>query len=365
MARKQLTSLDFSNLELLNIRFQNLATAPGSPQSGWGYYDTSTNALIVYNGTSWISADPAKVPNGHIPLAKLASDPLARSNHTGTQAASTISDFSTVVLGYRLDQFTAPTAAVSLNTQKITNLGTPTAPTDAANKQYVDNAVAGLSWKDEVRVATVTAGTLASSFADGSTIDGITLVTGDRILIKDQAAPADNGIYTVNASGAPTRATDADASSEMAGAAVFVTSGTSNSGSRWVCNATGTITLGTTALTFVSFGGGSTYTAGNGLTLSGSDFNVGAGTGITVTADQVAIDTTVVVRKYAASVGNGSLTSIAVTHSLNTLDVTTEVYTVSGGAKVDCDVVHTDANNITLGFAVAPTTNQYRVVVHG
>jgi len=365
MAQKFLTPIDLAKNELQNARLQNLASAPGSPAVGQVYYDTADNTAKVWNGTAWIPTDAAKVANGAIPLAKLATDPLARANHTGTQTASTISDFDTQVRTSRLDQMAAPTAAVSANSQRITNVATPTAGTDAATKQYVDDTVAAISWKNEVRVATTAAGTLASSFANGQSVDGVTLVTGDRILLKDQAAGAENGIYTVNASGAPTRATDADSANEINGAAVFVTNGTANAGKRFVCNTSGTITIGATAITFVQFDGGAAYTAGNGLTLSGSDFNVGAGTGITVGADTVGIDTAVVVRKYAASVGDNSATSIAVTHNLNTLDVTVEVYTVSDGARVWCDVVHTSVNVVTLTFASAPTTNQYRCVVHG
>ena len=362
---KYLINIDLNKNELQNARVQNLASAPSSPVAGQIYYDTTNNAAYVWNGAAWRPADAAKLTDGSIPNTALATNPLARANHTGTQTAATISDLATTVKAYRLNEFATPTSAINANSQKITNLATPTLGTDAANKQYVDDTVASISWKNEVRVATAASGTLSSAFANGSTVDGVTLATGDRILIKDQSTQSENGIYTVNASGAPSRATDADSDTDLKGAAVFVANGTLNGGTRWVSNTTGTITLGSTAITFVQFGGGSTYTAGNGLTLSGSDFNVGAGTGISVAADTVGIDTAVVVRKYAANVGNNSSTSIAVTHNLGTLDVTVEVYTVSDGTKVECDVTHTSVNVITLGFVVAPTTGQYRCVVHG
>ena len=365
MAQKFLTPIDLTKNELQNARIQNLASAPGTPVAGQVYHDTTTDATYVWNGSAWRPVDAAKLSDGTVPVAALATNPLARANHTGTQLAATISDFDSQVRTSRLDQMAAPTAAVNANNQKITGLAAPTAGTDAANKQYVDDVVASISWKNEVRVATTAAGTLASSFANGQTIDGTALVTGDRILLKDQAAGAENGIYTVNVSGAPTRASDADSAAEINGAAVFVTNGTANSGKRFVCNTSGTITLGSTAITFVQFDGGSAYTAGNGLTLSGSDFNVGAGTGITVAADSVAIDPAVVVRKYAANIGDGSATAIAVTHSLNTLDTSAEVFTVSDGTRVFCDVTHTSVNVTTFTFAVAPTSNQYRVVIHG
>lgn len=365
MAKKILVSYDFSKNEIQNVVMHKLASAPSSPVAGQIYYDTTNNAAYMWNGTAWRPVDASKLTDGTVPNTALATNPLARANHTGTQTAATISDLATTVKAYRLDEFAAPTSAVNANGQKVTNLASPTVGTDAANKQYVDDTVAGISWKNEVRVATTASGALASAFANGSTVDGVTLATGDRILIKDQSTQSENGIYTVNASGVPTRSTDADSDTDLKGAAVFVANGTLNGGTRWVSNTTGTITLGSTAITFVQFGGGSTYTAGNGLTLSGSDFNVGAGTGISVAADTVGIDTSVVVRKYAANVGDNSSTSIAVTHNLGTLDVTVEVYTVSDGTKVECDVTHTSANVTTLGFVVAPTTGQYRCVVHG
>ncbi|MEY5061157.1 MAG: hypothetical protein RIS45_1078 [Planctomycetota bacterium] len=126
-------------------------------------------------------------------------------------------------------------------------------------------AVASVSWKAAVRVATTVAGTLASSFENGDTVDGVVLATGDRILIKNQAAGAENGIYTVNASGTPTRATDADSGAELVAASCLVLFGTANANTQWVCTTPSPITPGSTSLTFVQFnvggggGGDSTY----------------------------------------------------------------------------------------------------------
>ncbi len=136
-----------------------------------------------------------------------------------------------------------------------------------ATKTYVDGKVAGLSWKQAVRAATTAPLTLATAFENGDTIDGVTLATGNRILIKDQAAPAENGIYTVNASGAPTRATDADSGAEMVNATVYVSEGTANADTAWTCTNNATPTLGSTALMFAQFGaGGATGSAGGDLT---------------------------------------------------------------------------------------------------
>lgn len=125
--------------------------------------------------------------------------------------------------------------------------------TQKATRTYVDAKVAGLSWKVAVRAATTVTGALASAFANGATIDGVVLSTGDRILIKNQAAGAENGIYTVNASGEPTRASDADSSAELVNAAVYVSEGTTLADTQWTCSTNAPITVGTTALVFAQF----------------------------------------------------------------------------------------------------------------
>lgn len=148
-------------------------------------------------------------------------------------------------------------------------------PTQKSVKTYVDALVQGLSPKTSVRVATTANGTLATAFENGDTIDGVTLATGDRILIKDQSAPAENGIYVVAASGAPTRATDFDANAEVqAGAFVFVEEGTTNADSGWVLTTDGTITIGATSLAFTQFSGAGQITAGAALTKTGNTLDV-------------------------------------------------------------------------------------------
>lgn len=283
---------------------------------------------------------------------------------------------------------------VDLNSQKALNMADPSANTDGANKQYVDNMVAGLSWKDEVRVATTTNGTLATAYANGQSVDGITLATGNRILIKDQTTQTENGIYTVNASGAPTRAIDADSTGDLNNATVSVTDGTANAGKSYT-QTTKNPTVGSSNIVFALFGGGTTYTAGNGLTgtttfsvlangtsidvsasgvkiadaaggngltVSSGILNVGAGTGVTVAADTVGIDTSVVSRKFSANCSTSNPWVQA--HGLGTADLVVSVKEVSTGAVVYADVV-IDATNVTVTFAAAPSASQYRMTVVG
>lgn len=251
---------------------------------------------------------------------------------------------------------------LDLNNRPIVNVPTPSGGQDAANKDYVDASVRGLSWKDEVRAAST--GNLTLSAAQ--TVDGVALVAGDRVLVKDQTTQTQNGIYVV-AAGAWTRALDADSAGELAAMTVTVDEGTVNAGRVYtMAGSVGAITVGTTNLTYAQVGGaGGTYTAGNGLTLSGQDFNVGAGTGISVQADTVSVDTAVVVRKFSADIGNGSLTAIPVVHNLGTLDVHCTVYDKTSKDEVIVDIVHTDANTVTITFASAPAAAAYRAVVFG
>ncbi|GAA4626648.1 hypothetical protein GCM10023196_035730 [Actinoallomurus vinaceus] len=253
---------------------------------------------------------------------------------------------------------------IDLQSQRAVNAADASNPTDLVTKQQLDAAVAGLSWKQPVRVATTTNGTLATAFASGQTIDGVTLATSDRILLKDQTTQSQNGIYIVQSSGSPVRATDADSTAELQSATVYVTSGTTNADKAYT-QTTDSPTIGSSNIVWAQVGGGTLPTAGNGLTLTGSTLDVGAGTGISVGADTVSIDTSIVPRKYAASIGNGSLTSIAVTHNLGTRDVGVTCYDNSTFEEVLPDVTHTDTNNVTIVFATAPTSNQYRVVVMG
>lgn len=108
-----------------------------------------------------------------------------------------------------------------------------------------------LGWRLPVRVATTANGTLATAFANGQTVDGVTLATGDRILLKDQSTGAENGIYTVNSAGAPTRSADMAAASSAASAAVYVQAGTVNATTIWTCtNLVGSDVVATNQLTF-------------------------------------------------------------------------------------------------------------------
>lgn len=311
-----LSPLNLSKNELQNARVQNLGSAPGSPVTGQLYYDTGTNKLMWYNGSGWIDATgggtPADATTGTKGIVQLAGD-LAGTAASPQIAAGAVvladlnaaikpsgtaatTDEAVRALGVAANNafpgngsrslLGAPTADISWGGFKITNLGTPTTTTDAATKAYVDGVLAGLSWKQQVRAATTVAGTLASSFANASVIDGITLATNDRILIKNQASAQENGIYIVAASGAPTRATDADAWTEVVNAAVYVSLGTVNADTGWVSTADLGGTLNTTVIPWAQFTGAGSFVDGAGLLRTGNTIDVQVdGSSIEINAD--------------------------------------------------------------------------------
>lgn len=340
-----------------------------------------------------------------------------------TLTASKISDFDTQVRTSRLDQMAAPTADISMNNKKITDLADPINPQDAVTKSYADGLRAGLILKEPVRVATTDSlpanylnGVLTSTTNGVLSIDGITLKLNDRVLVKNQTIGTQNGIYYVSQQGDEaatwklTRALDCNSDDKVkAGLTVWVNEGSINGDSRWVLTTNDPITLDTTALTFTKDFQGSDIVAGAGLTKSGNQLNVvGTANRITVNADNVDIasnyagQTSITtlgtittgtwqgtaigvayggtgastaagartnlgaVGKYATNVGDGTSTTITVTHNLNTTDVTVslrETASPYNGVITDWQIV--DANNIKLLFATAPTSGQYRVVVTG
>ncbi|WP_337043870.1 hypothetical protein [Emticicia sp. 17c] len=188
------------------------------------------------------------------------------------------------------DGSVAFTGDLDMGTRKITNLAAPVSANDAARLIDIQNTQAGLSGKESVRVATTVSITLSGT----QTIDGVSVVAGDRVLVKNQTTASDNGIY-VCASGGWSRAADADTAGELkAGSYVFVTEGSTNADSGWVLSTDGAITIGSTAINWTQFSGGGQIVAGAGLTKSGNQLDVvSANTGrIVVNSDSIDLATT-------------------------------------------------------------------------
>ena len=334
MAKKILIPLDLAQNEIRNAVAQVLAAAPASPVPGQFYYDSTAGRWKYRAAAAWI-------------------DPTDRATHSGTQLAATISDLATTVKAYRLDEFAAPTADIGLGGRKLTNLANGTVATDAATYGQLMGLMNGTDWKNSVRVAT-TANLAALSGL--LTIDDVTLVAGDRVLVKNQDTAADNGLY-VAASGAWARATDADTALNPDGSSklspsstVFVEEGSTLADTQWRITTNGAIVVGTTASAWGQIGAGTSYTSGTGINVSGNVINV---------------DTGVVVRKHAQTIGDGAAAIITVTHNLGTKDITACVRDAATDEFVECGITPLSATQAAFSFGAAPALNSLRVVVHG
>lgn len=289
-----------------------VTSQPGSPVDGdiyilpathtgaqWATFDDDD--LVIFSEGTWYAFTPTEGvvvnmtdaqmqylggSNGWILMAggggPVAADDVTYDNAvSGLTATDVQAAIDEIAAGASSGDVVGPASSVSGRvaifngtTGKLLQDG-GTLLSELATQAYVDSLVQGLSWKKSVRAASTGNGTLASAFENGDTLDGVTLVTGDRILLKNQSTGSENGIYTVNASGAPTRATDADTGAELVNATVYVSEGTTLADTQWTCTTNAPITVGSTSLAFaqLSSGGGAVTSvdAANGVeTTSGS-----------------------------------------------------------------------------------------------
>jgi len=295
MATKFVTNLDLNQNQILNGRLEALASDPASGNfEGRLIYNTTEDVIKVYDGAAWRKAIHALATNTNALT-------VSESNGTATYSIADVVNGGDSGLLTGADK-TKLDNATSTNTNSTLVLrdgsgriqvSTPSADLDAANKAYVDAARTGLDVKASVVAATTAALTLSSDLENGDTLDGVTLVTGDRVLVKNQGTGAENGVYIVAASGAPSRATDADSNTEMTpGMFTFVSEGTTNADSGWVLTNDGDITVGTTDLVFALFSVAGTIFAGDGLSKTGDvlGVNVAATGGIVITSDDLEIE---------------------------------------------------------------------------
>jgi hypothetical protein len=241
-------------------------------------------------------------------MADLGAAPLNSPSFTGvpsTAASPANGDNSlklattAYVMATRIDQLQPPNVDVPWNNKRITGLLAPSAAQDAATKAYVDGISQGLDAKGSCVVAT----TANIALTGAQTIDGWSVQTGDRVLVKNQTTTTENGIYTGNTIGAWARASDADTWTELVSAFTFVEQGPANADSGWLCTVDAAGTIGSTPVTWVQFSGAGQISAGNGLTKTGNILDVvGTASRISVLSDSIDID--------AAYIGQNTITTV-------------------------------------------------------
>jgi hypothetical protein len=305
-----ITSSDIVDGTIVNADINASAAIAATKISGTAVTQADTGTV-----TSAMIAD-GTIVNGDISAsAAIADSKLATISTSGkvSNSATTATDANTA------SAIVARDASGNFTANLITINQTPTAAGHAVSKSYVDNVAAGMNWHNEVKAATT--GTLSSNYNNGTSgvgatltadtnraftaIDGVTPWSlGDRILVKDQTAGTQNGIYTLTTIGSSsaawvlTRASDADNSvpgQVTAGDAVYVKSGTANANQAFIQTTDGTgtnsaIVIGTDSIVWTQFTGAANLTAGNGLTRTGNSVDVVSST-LTVSADSVDLST--------------------------------------------------------------------------
>lgn len=381
MATQVRNGLDLVRTALLNALLHPVGSDPSSPVDGQIWYRTDTDRFRVrangvtqdlafmaditggaITGALWDAQSYIKAISDNTPVVQVvaAGELMGRplGGDIGVVTAAQARSILNVEDGATADQSAAEILAALLTVDGSgsgldadTLDGTQLAA--LATIAYVDSVASGLSWKASVRAATTANITLSGA----QTIDGVSVIAGDRVLVKAQTTGSANGIY-VAAAGAWSRAVDADVAAELLHAAVMVREGTTQADTAWVCT-NDAITLGTTSLVFAQFGAGATYSAGAGLNLAGTVFSIPAGA---VTTGMLAFTPA---RKFTATIGDGSATAIAVTHNFGTRAVTWSIRDVATNEFVLADVVATSTNAVTVTFATAPTSGQFEVTVAG
>jgi len=273
-------------------------TFTGTPAAPTAAADTNTTQLAT---TAFVIGQAsASTPAALSTAAVGTSTRYARADHVHAMPA--------------LSQLGAATGDVSLGGFKLTSVADPVNAQDAATKNYVDLNVQGLDPKQSVRAATTGNITLSGE----QTIDGIALLAGDRVLVKDQTTPAQNGIYLV-AAGSWTRAADMDTWDEVPSAFVFAEQGSTQADSGYVCTSDRGGTLGVTAITWVQFTGAGQITAGNGLSKSGNTLSVAldgstlsvSGSGLRINSAYVGQTSITTLGTITTGVWNGTAIAVA------------------------------------------------------
>jgi len=430
MATKFLTNLDLNQNQILSGRFEVLGTDP-TGFAGRMYYNSDNGVVRLFNGTAWVNAISSITSAGtHTDAITITPSTNGTVTITLNLADTDSAGLLSATFWNDLTDATANATASKLVKRDANGnikVATPTDADHAATKGYVDAARSGLDVKQSVRAATTVAVNLTSELEAGDTIDtSVTLVAGDRVLVKNQGTASENGIYVVQASGAAVRATDFDGTGEVSGGAfTFVEEGNVNADSGWVVSSNGAIAVGTDAINWVQFSGAGQITAGDGLTKDGNTINVvGTADRITANANSVDIASTYAgqssittlgtittgtwngtdiavadggtgsstesgartnlasatseatgrttstpslsrVAKQGCAASSAGVSTTTVTHNFGTSDVMVQIYEVISGATVFGDVSRSNGNTISVVLNGTISANDYIIVVTG
>lgn len=348
---KIINNVNFNKKQLKNAVVEQFDGTPSGLVQGQIYFNTGVTTaadkgFYVYNGSASSKLTDQSMTAEQILNALKTVD----TNDSGLNADTLDGQQGTYYMPAttKLNAIAAPDGSVSLNSQKITGLGAPTAnSTDAATAQYVDDKVAayvrGLDPKESVFAVATSSIALSG---DNVVINGSFVQNGSRVLVTAQATKSANRIYIARP-GAWEIAPDSAGGNLTHGAYVFVETGDLK-GTGWVYR-----NLDGVDSEWVRFDERTTVSQGTGILVSTSG-----------TSSTVSVDTAVVARKYSALVGGA--TSITVNHALNTEDVTVSLREAGGNKEfVLADAKISDVNNIILTFDVAPSANEYKVTIIG
>ena len=434
MAQKFLTNVDLNQNQLINATFEKLGTDPASGNfEGRLVYNTTTDTIKVYTGSAFVSLPHTIVSGGGAGIAEALT--VSESNGTVTLTLNVADTDSAGLLPAAMwnmltDATSDATASklVKRDASGNAKVATPTDSAHIATKGYVDSARQGLDVKASVRVATTAAIDLSTDLQAGDVIDGVTLIAGDRVLVKNQTTASENGIYVAVASGAASRSSDANGTADTgeltSGTFTFVEAGTVNFDSGFVVSTDGTITVGSTAITWTQFSGAGSFEAGDGLSKSGTQVNVnvtanrtaitadaidisanyvgqssittlgtittgiwngtdvavadgGSGAsnaadartnlGIKTTAGTATTSTSKLARvvKQACAASASGTSSTTVTHLLGTSDVIVQIFEAATGATVFGDAVRTSVDVVTVTLLGTILASDYTIVVTG
>ena len=308
------------------------------------FFDTDTTRT-----TNHVLAGAASGSAAAPTFRALVSDDIPSIAHTK------ISDFDAGVRVNTLAEMAAPAAAVSLNSQKITSLATPTATADAATKGYVDSVSQGLDVKDSVKVATTANITLSGT----QTIDGVAVSADERVLVKDQSTASQNGLYLCKAS-TWARTSDLAAGANAAGMFTFVEQGTVNADNGFSCTSnSGSAVVGTNNLVFSQFSGAGSVTAGDGLDKSGNTMSVDlkANGGLVIESTEVAVDLAASSITGTLAVGDGGTgstsasaarTALGLAIGTNVQAFDAQLTDIAGLTPTDSNFIVGDGSNFVL-----------------